>query len=115
MHLSPFIIAVFCELDEWFMGQHKLPERGPKPTLSDSEVLTMQIVGQFSWGSTPRRREGPLGLLQAPLPRVLLPTLREKCTAAPSPQKWPICGSPRSGCGEAAVATSAAPSDRLGS
>ena len=47
MDLSTFIIAVFCEVDDWFMGQEKLRERGPEPTLSDSEVLTMEIVGQF--------------------------------------------------------------------
>jgi hypothetical protein len=45
--LSTFIIAVFCEVDDWFMEQEKLRERGPEPTLSDSEVLTMEIVGEF--------------------------------------------------------------------
>jgi hypothetical protein len=45
--LSTFIIAVFCEVDDWFMEQEKLRERGPEPTLSDSEVLTMEIVGAF--------------------------------------------------------------------
>lgn len=47
MDLSTFIIAVFCEVDDWFMEQEKLRERGPQPTLSDSEVLTMEIVGEF--------------------------------------------------------------------
>jgi hypothetical protein len=46
--LSTFIIAVFCEVDDWFMEQQeKLRERGPKPMLSDSEVLTIEIVGEL--------------------------------------------------------------------
>jgi hypothetical protein len=45
--LNTFIIAVFYEVDNWFMGQKKLRGRGPEPDLSDSEVLTMEIVGEF--------------------------------------------------------------------
>lgn len=47
MDLNTFIIAVFYEVDNWFMQQEKLRERGPGPELSDSEVLTMEIVGEF--------------------------------------------------------------------
>ena len=47
MDLSTLIIAVFCEVDDWFMEQEKLRGRGPEPTLSDSEVLTIEIVGEF--------------------------------------------------------------------
>lgn len=47
MDLNTFIVAVFYEVDNWFMGQKKLRGRGPQPDLSDSEVLTMEIVGEF--------------------------------------------------------------------
>ncbi len=47
MDLNTFIVAVFYEVDNWLMGQKKLRERGPEPELSDSEVLTMEIVGEF--------------------------------------------------------------------
>jgi hypothetical protein len=45
-----FIIAVFCCVDDFF-GQitqkHQIRTRGFAPSLSDSEVLTMEIVGEF--------------------------------------------------------------------
>lgn len=44
MDLSTFIVAVFYEVDNWFMGQQKLWGRAPEPELSDPEVLTMEIV-----------------------------------------------------------------------
>ena len=47
MDLNTFIVAVFYEVDNWFMGQKKLRGRGPQPELSDSEVLTIEIVGEF--------------------------------------------------------------------
>lgn len=31
MHLSTFIIAVFYEVDNWFMGQKKLRRLAPSP------------------------------------------------------------------------------------
>jgi Transposase DDE domain len=45
--LNTFIVAVFYEVDNWLMEQKKLRARGPEPKLSDSEVLTMEIVGEF--------------------------------------------------------------------
>jgi len=45
--LSTFIIAVFCEVDDWLKDQRPLRRRGPAPKLSDSEVLTVEIVGEF--------------------------------------------------------------------
>jgi hypothetical protein len=45
--LSTFIVAVFCMVDDWLMGQKKLRQRGPEPELSDAEVLTVEIVGEF--------------------------------------------------------------------
>lgn len=48
MDLNTFITAVFYEVDNWLMGQDKrLRGRGPDPELSDAEVLTMEIVGEF--------------------------------------------------------------------
>lgn len=50
MDLDSFIITVFCHLDdalkECFEGR-RLRQRGPCSTLSDSEVLTMEVVGQY--------------------------------------------------------------------
>jgi len=46
MDLSTFIIAVFCLIDDWLKGK-KLRQRGPSPELSDAEVLTIEIVGEF--------------------------------------------------------------------
>ena len=48
MDLSTFIVTVFCLTDDWLEGQENLRQRGPKPKLSDSEVLTMEIVGRWS-------------------------------------------------------------------
>lgn len=46
MDLSTFIIAVFCLVDDW-LEDKRWRQRGPQPTLADSEVLTMEIVGEF--------------------------------------------------------------------
>lgn len=46
MDLDTFIITVFCFVDDWLTGQ-PLRQRGPKPQLSDSEVLTLEVVGEF--------------------------------------------------------------------
>jgi len=37
---------VFCLIDDWLAGQ-RLRQRGPQPTLADSEVLTIECVGEF--------------------------------------------------------------------
>lgn len=47
MDLSTFIITVFCLIDDWLEGESKLRQRGPKPELADSEVLTIEIIGEF--------------------------------------------------------------------
>ena len=46
MYLSTFIITVFCLVDDWLEGKEPR-QRGPKPKLSDPEVLTIEIVGEF--------------------------------------------------------------------
>jgi hypothetical protein len=46
MELRTFIVTVFCLIDDWLAGQ-RLRQRGPRPTLADSEVLTIECVGEF--------------------------------------------------------------------
>jgi hypothetical protein len=46
MDLNTFITAVFCLTDDWLKGK-KLRQRGSRPELADSEVLTMEVVGEF--------------------------------------------------------------------
>ena len=46
MDLSTFIISVFCLIDERLKGRC-IRQRGPAPKLSDAEVLTIEIVGEF--------------------------------------------------------------------
>ena len=46
MDLSTFIISVFCLIDDRLKGR-RIRQRGPAPKLSDTEVLTIEIVGEF--------------------------------------------------------------------
>jgi len=46
MDITTFMIAVYCLIDDRVAGQH-LRKRGPQPTLRDSEVLTIEVVGEF--------------------------------------------------------------------
>ena len=50
MDLDMFIISVFCGIDDSLkcltQGQG-LRQRGPAPGLLDSEVLTMEVVGEY--------------------------------------------------------------------
>jgi hypothetical protein len=51
--LEEFSIAVYCLIDELLGELHADPDwqrvrtRGPAPTLADSEVLTMEVLGEF--------------------------------------------------------------------
>jgi hypothetical protein len=50
MDLDTFIIAVFCRIDEAVprvLNGQRLRQRGPCPRLMDSEVLTMEVVGEY--------------------------------------------------------------------
>lgn len=47
MLLDDFIITVYCFVDDFLKNYEKLRARGPSPALSDAEVLTMEIVGEF--------------------------------------------------------------------
>jgi len=46
MDITTFMIAVFCLIDDLLVGK-RLRKRGPLPTLRDSEVLTIEVVGEF--------------------------------------------------------------------
>ena len=46
MDLSTFIVSVFCLIDDRLKGR-RLRQRGPTPKLSDAEVITIEIVGEF--------------------------------------------------------------------
>ncbi len=46
MDLNTFMVAIFCLVDDW-LGERRIRQRGPKPRLSDSEVLTIEVVGEF--------------------------------------------------------------------
>jgi len=45
--LSTFIISVFCLIDDRIEDLGRLRGRGPAPKLSDWEVLTIEVVGEF--------------------------------------------------------------------
>jgi hypothetical protein len=50
MDLDTLIITWFCWIDEGIneiMGERRLRQRGPDPLLADSEVLTMEVVGEY--------------------------------------------------------------------
>jgi len=46
MDITTFMIAVYCLIDDNVTGL-RLRKRGPQPTLRDSEVLTIEVVGEF--------------------------------------------------------------------
>ena len=52
MDLETFITAVFCLTDDFLAAftqarPQKLRQRGPRPTLADGEVLTIELAGEF--------------------------------------------------------------------
>ena len=46
MDIITFLVSVYCLIDDRLKGQ-RLRRRGPQPILSDAEVLTIEIVGEF--------------------------------------------------------------------
>jgi hypothetical protein len=46
MDITTFMIAVYCLIEDHIAGQ-RLRRRGPQPTLRDSDVLTIEVVGEF--------------------------------------------------------------------
>src|SRR2546421_2971914 len=50
MDLDTLIVRVFCLVDDalaTLLDGRRLRQRGPQPLLSDSEVLTMEVVGEY--------------------------------------------------------------------
>lgn len=51
MSLTEFMIAVYALVDDgvqaMFQGRTPWRQRGPQPALSDSEVLAMEVIGEF--------------------------------------------------------------------
>ena len=50
MDLDNFIITTFCIIDDTMndiLHHRRLRQRSPKPSLSDSEVLTIEVVGEY--------------------------------------------------------------------
>ena len=50
MDLGSLIVTVFCLVDDALaaaLAGRRLRRRGPRPVLSDSEVLTMEVIGEF--------------------------------------------------------------------
>lgn len=58
MDLETFIITVFCITDDFVCETfpHRLRQRGPAPVLADSEVLTIEAVGEFLGLDTDQER-----------------------------------------------------------
>ncbi len=46
MDLNTFIVSVFCLVDDRLKDK-RIRQRGPAPKLSDAEVLTIEIIGEF--------------------------------------------------------------------
>src|ERR1044071_5273769 len=46
MDITTFMIAVYCLIED-SLPERRLRQRGPQPTLRDSEVLTIEVVGEF--------------------------------------------------------------------
>jgi len=50
LSMPDFIVVVYCLVSDIFtqvVGGQRLRRRGPQPALTDSEVITMEIVGEF--------------------------------------------------------------------
>lgn len=47
MPLDDFIIHIYLFVDDYFKGLSRLRQRGPSPRLSDEEVITLEIVGEY--------------------------------------------------------------------
>jgi hypothetical protein len=50
MNLDELIIAWFCLIDDLLplaLGKERLRQAGPAPTLTDSEVITMEVIGMY--------------------------------------------------------------------
>ncbi len=97
MDLDDFIITVFCLVDEAIpatLNGQRLRKRGPQPILADSEVVTMEVVGEYLGLA---QESGLFAYFRRHYPTSFLPCVR--CTAPPSCAKLPICGGSKSASG----------------
>ena len=94
MDLITFIVAVFCLVDDQLKGK-RIRQRGPTPKLSDSEVLTIEIVGEFLGLDTDKALYGYFRRHYAQW----FPTLGEVHRTPPSPAKPPTSGISRNSSG----------------
>lgn len=53
MDLDTFLTEVYVTIDTWCAATPRPPQRGPHPRMSDAEVLTLALVGQ--WRGTSER------------------------------------------------------------
>src|SRR3954465_2531639 len=92
MDLETLIVAVFCLVDDLVRDlcrECRLRQRGPAPVLADSEVLTVEIVGEFLGLDTD---PGPARPLPAPLrPPVPRPAAGPP-NHVPAPSGQPVGG-----------------------
>ena len=58
MDQDSLIIAVFCRIDDMLSAVGKVRRAGPMPTLTDAEVLTMEVVGEYLGFDTDKRLFG---------------------------------------------------------
>ncbi|MGI8550379.1 MAG: hypothetical protein ACR2PL_06200 [Dehalococcoidia bacterium] len=57
LDLDTFLTAVYCLVDDWYREQiapRKPVRRGHRPEVTDSEVLTLTLVGQWQGGRKER-------------------------------------------------------------
>ena len=97
MNLDDFIITCFCLIDEMMpmiVKDQRLRAKGPVPKLTDSEVITMEVVGSYLSLSQDKKL---LNYFQQHYPH-FFPALRS-LTAPPLFVKPPICGPSKNGCG----------------
>ena len=95
MDLEEFIVAVYCVVDE-LLGEltggpdgWRLRRRGPAPTLADSEVLTMEVVGEFLGHDRDQAIYDYFRRHHAPLfPR--LPTVHRTTSARQAANLWAV-------------------------
>jgi hypothetical protein len=95
MDLNTFIVAVFCPIDDRLKDRGPLRQRGPAPKLSDAEVPTIEIVGEFLGIDTDKG----IHLFFRRHYSEWLP-LSMRCIGLPSPAKLPTSGRSKNASGK---------------
>jgi hypothetical protein len=85
MDARTLLVTVSCLIDDWLAGR-RLRQPGPTPVLSDSEVLTIECVGEVLGIDTDKGLDDHF--------RDWFPALGAS-TAPPSPARRPTCGQAR--------------------